>query len=143
MILIRKIAIKWPIWLKRSPTVEAMVITWPISCSKCHSVMCISIVPCHLISMVCELSVLMMAESYFRSMLGKIFSLLKIASYIWLHNPWARCCQCLCSIVDSASEVLVWFSISWYYGPIFIWIWWVSLMVMIYYFIKDIWKLPF
>ena len=59
----------------------------------------------------------MMVESYFRSVVRKNFAMMKAAPYSLLCGSWARWHQYLCSIVDSASDVIVEFSISWYYEP--------------------------
>ena len=49
----------------------------------------------------------------------KMFAMMTSASYIWLCDPGVMWCHHLCSIADSASEVIVWLSISLYY-PTFI-----------------------
>ena len=105
--------------------------TWCICGSKCHKVICMSTVMGHLISLLSEVSVVMMVESYFRCGVWRIFAMMKSASYIWLCNPWTRWCQHLCSAVGSPSGVIVWFSIPWCCRPTFSLIWWVPLMIMI------------
>ena len=80
---------------------------------------CISTILDHLISVVYELSVLIMVESYFRCAVRNIFTILRPASHIWLCDAWARWFQHSCSIVDFASEVIAWFSDSGHYRPNF------------------------
>ena len=68
-------------------------------------------VSCCLMSLVSEFGVGTTVEGNFRCGLGRIFAMMKSASHMWLCYPWARWWQCLFSIVDSFSWVIVGFSI--------------------------------
>ena len=53
----------------------------------------------HRVSLVSEVGIVMMVEGYFGCGVGRIFTMIKSASYIWLCNPWTRWWQCLCLLL--------------------------------------------
>ena len=74
---------------------------------------------CCLISVVCEMRILLMGVRYLRHAVQKV---MKSVCYIWVCHCWAWYCQCLCAVVDSSSKVIVWFPIPVQYGSVFAWV---------------------
>ena len=119
MILTKKIASLQAVQLTWSHTVETVVIIWHSYCSKFCNLLNMSAVSCHVISLVSELSVVMMVDGCFRCDMGKIFCHDEICL---LYIPWVVLWS-LSQVVNSASGVMAWFPISWYCRPTFILIW--------------------
>ena len=108
IILTRKSTIKVAIWPGWSSMMVALLFMWCVCHSDWYSVMCMSSGLGCLISMVCKMRILIMDASYFRH---AVWEKMKSICHILMHDHWACCCQCLCSVVGYSTKVNVWFPI--------------------------------